>query len=447
MKKNLFLEFLKDNILTMFTGSEIIGEEQSTPRDNCVAQGDAGAIKVKFSRKDNYRIIIKRAQPFKNFEVHLMRSIIEEMGKVYDLKTLEDYKHTVETMIIEKAICKSLTNSASKTLALILNEMTYWAQRTYEGKRMIFGCIVTRQRHGKKNINSNLHISNILRKDFSALLTDGENSFIEVSADGYITDYISYMKQYEYNLYVPYKQLKLATLSTGAKIGIALTQQGDILIFKDKCLLFAKRSGKWVCYSHEEIVDKLSEKAGDYEEVRKAIYLTALDTSFNRYGGCIVHLNNTELSNVLKHIDDPDVIDKNSYEIIQQIRKNKSFFFELEKLGQEENDFEEFLKEDKCTKSATLKQLINGRKFQELDRKFRQDMLAMDGATIISYDGTIIAVGAIVKIEAGSSEGGRLAAAKTLSNYGVAIKISNDGTMQGFKMDKNKLRAKTIFVL
>lgn len=447
MKKSLFLDFLKDNILTLFTGSEIIGEEVSSPRDNCVAQGEAGAIKIKFSRKDNYRIIIKRAQPFKNFEIHLVKSIIEEMSKVYELKFFENYKHSVETMIIEKAICKSLTNSSSKTIALILNELTYWAQRTYEGKNMIFGCIVTRNKYGNKNTNNNLHISKALSRDFSALLTDGENTFIEISSDGYITDYISYMKQHEYNLYAPYKQLKLATLSVGSKVGIALNQEGDILIFKDKSLLFAKRSGKWVCYSHEEIVSKLSEKAGDHEDVRKAIYLSALDTSFNRYGGCIVHLNNTELSNVLKHIDDPDVIDQGSYDTIQEIRRNKSFFSELEMLGKDDNSFDNFLREEKCVKSATLKQLIKGRKFQELDRKFRQDIIAMDGATIISYDGTIIAVGAIIKIEAGSSEGGRLAAAKTLSNYGFAIKISNDGTMQGYKMDKNKLRAKTIFVL
>ena len=447
MKKSLFLDFLKDNILTMFTGSEIIGEEVSSPRDNCIAQGDAGAVKIKFSRADNYRIIIKRAQPFKNFEMHLMRSIINEMSKVYEIKALSDYKHSVENMVIERAICKSLTNSSSDTLALILNEMSYWAQRTYEGKRMIFGCIVTRKKNTNKNVNENLHISKVLEKDFSALLTDGENSFIEVTADGYITDYISYMKQYEYNLYAPYRQLKLATLSTGSKIGICLTKQGDILIFKDKSLLFAKRSGRWICYSHEEIVSKLSEKAGETEDVRKAIYLSALDTSFNGFGGCIVHLNNQELPNVLKHIDDPDVLDQSCYDTIREIRKNKSFFTLLENLNSDSESFDEFLKDDKCVKAATLRQLIVGRKFQELDRKFRQDLIAMDGATIIDYDGTIIAVGAIIKIEAGSSGGGRLAAAKTLSNYGVSIKISNDGIIQGFKMDKNKLRSRTLFVL
>ena len=43
--------------------------------------------------------------------------------------------------------------------------------------------------------------------------------------------------------------------------------------------------------------------------------------------------------------------------------------------------------------------------------------------------------------------GNAVAAAKTLSNYGISIKISNDGSMQGFKIDKNKLRARPIFVI
>ena len=91
--------------------------------------------------------------------------------------------------------------------------------------------------------------------------------------------------------------------------------------------------------------------------------------------------------------------------------------------------------------------LIVGRKFQELDRKFRQELIAIDGAVVVDYDVKILAVGAIIKIEAGSSGGGRLAAAKTLSNYGISIKISNDGSIQGFKMDRNKLRARSIFVI
>ena len=160
-----------------------------------------------------------------------------------------------------------------------------------------------------------------------------------------------------------------------------------------------------------------------------------------------MNVNNNDSANVLKHIDEADVLDEESFDRIQQIKKDQSFFSYFEKEEEEQILYDNFLMESKCIKSSTIRQLIKDRKFQELDRKFRQDLIAMDGATVIGYDGTIIAVGAIIKIEAGSSGGGRLAAARTLSNYGVSIKISNDGSMQGFKMDRNKLRPRTIFVL
>lgn len=445
MNKSRFIEFVNDYILKMFTGSEIIGEEVSSPRDNCVAQGESGGIKIKFTREDNYRLLIKRAQPFKNFEIHLVKFIMEEMGKVLKLGLSDEYKVGLEDLIIEKAICKSLTNSSSKTISLLLSELGYWGQRTYEGKHTTIGFIVTRKKQGNKT-NPNLHISKFLTKDFAALLSDGENSFVEISADGYVSDYIYYSKQVDYNSYAPYDNLKLASLATGSKIGICLNAQGEVLIFKNRSLLFAKRSGSWACFSHEEIVDKLSEHAGEYEDVRKAIYLSALDTSFNRSGGCIVHVNSGDSLNVLRHIDEADVLKKESYDHIQQKKIDQSFFATPDSVN-DIPEFDDFLTKEKCIKSATINKLVAGRKFQEIDRKFRQELIAIDGATVIDYDGTILAVGAIIKIEAGSTGGGRLAAAKTLSNYGISIKISNDGSMQGFKMDRNKLRARTVFII
>ena len=110
MNKTVFLEFVRGFVLKMFTGSEIVGEEASSPRDNLVAQGEAGSIKIKFSKEDSYRIIVKRAQPFKNFEMHLIRSIIDEMKMMNELSLSSEYRHGLENLIIEKAICKSLSS-------------------------------------------------------------------------------------------------------------------------------------------------------------------------------------------------------------------------------------------------------------------------------------------------------------------------------------------------
>ena len=443
MKKADFLDFLENNVLSLFTGSEIIGEEPSSSRDACVAQGAGGTVLAKFNKTDEYRIVIKRIQPFKTFEISIIKSIIAEMSKIYGNKLTKEYRTQIEHIITERAICKSITNNY-KTLQSLLTELSSWGMRTYEGNHATFGFIISNKK--TRENNPNLNMSNFLNKDFCALLSDGVNTFIEVSADGNLINYISSQKINTEDLLVPYEYLKIANLCVGSKIGVCLLADGDILLFKNKELIFAKRNGNWVCFTHQVIIDKLADRVGDGEEIRKAIYLSALDTSFNKCGGCVVHVSSNDRYNVLKHINPADVLVEDCYNHIMQENKNKSFFAELT----EENSFEpfkEFIKQDKCSKTANLIKIIGNKKFHELTRKLRVELMGIDGATIIDHDGTILAVGAIVKIEAGSTGGGRLAAAKMLSNYGISMKISNDGSIQGFRTDRSKLRSKPIFAI
>jgi hypothetical protein len=81
--------------------------------------------------------------------------------------------------------------------------------------------------------------------------------------------------------------------------------------------------------------------------------------------------------------------------------------------------------------------MVHGRKFHELDRRLRQELVAIDGATVLSHEGDLLAVGAILKIEGGSASGGRLAAAKTLSSLGVGIKVSQDGGITGYRLNQD----------
>ena len=442
MDKQEFLDFVEKNILSLFTGSEIIGEEESSPRDACVALGSNGTILLKFNKPDNYRLVVKRIQPFKPFEISIIRSMIEEMSKIYTNKLARDYRKQIEHIILERPICRSITTNFD-ALQNILSALEHWGMRTYEGNHTSFGFILTSKK--AKETNQNLAITNFLNKDFSALLSDGIDTFMQISADGYLVGYENAPKAAKEDVYVPYEYLKMASLCTGAKIGVCLLSTGDILLFKNKMLVFAKRGGSWTCFTHQVIIDKLADKNNDSEDVRKAVYLSALDTSFNRCGGCIVHVSAGEAYNVLKHINAADVLTEDAYNHITNQARSKSFFADLKE--EEQVTFSEFIKDDKCSKTANLIKIIGGRKFQELNRKLRLELLGIDGATIVDHDGTILAVGAIIKIEAGSTGGGRLAAAKMLSNYGVALKISNDGSIQGFSTDRSKVRIKPLFVI
>ena len=61
---------------------------------------------------------------------------------------------------------------------------------------------------------------------------------------------------------------------------------------------------------------------------------------------------------------------------------------------------------------------------------------SMDGATVIDKRGIIRSVGAILRISPGSEEGGRMAAARELSKYGIAFKVSEDGGITGVYKEK-----------
>jgi hypothetical protein len=56
-------------------------------------------------------------------------------------------------------------------------------------------------------------------------------------------------------------------------------------------------------------------------------------------------------------------------------------------------------------------------------------LASIDGATLISTTGELLAYGAVVPSRPSGSEGARSSAAKELSRHGLVIKISADGPM------------------
>jgi hypothetical protein len=143
-----------------------------------------------------------------------------------------------------------------------------------------------------------------------------------------------------------------------------------------------------------------------------AVYQTCLDVSFAKTGGGIALIKRLELERLKqsKIVGDNDFVGANT------------------------------------VKGQFLKTII-GKPFYDLDRHLRQEIVAMDGATILDYQGNVIAAGAIVKVDAGSDGGGRLAAAKTLGKYGQAIKISSDGEIRGFKQKKDQTGVEEFFTV
>lgn len=68
--------------------------------------------------------------------------------------------------------------------------------------------------------------------------------------------------------------------------------------------------------------------------------------------------------------------------------------------------------------------------FKDMDRKLRCELISLDGACILNHNGYVNAFGAIISSKSGSTAGRRGAAAKTLSTFGLAAKISTDGYVE-----------------
>lgn len=454
MEKQEFYRIVNKLILPLFTGSCIDGEEESTSRDSEVAYGKKNSLLIKPSKVDEYRLILKRGQPFQTFEINLLKSIFAELNKITQIEWEDDsYVQVLQENAIEKSICESICEYGSANVMFgIINELEKWAVRTYEGRKISIGIILNLS-HDISDREEVLNYSEIMNKEFFALLSDGIDSYVEFDKKGNLLGYVQMDKVKKAPTICPFEYENLARYCNERRIGIVLTNNGDFLIFKNRNLLFSKRSGTWNIYSHEEVIQLLSYR-GNYslKDIRRSIYYTALDTSYSYCGGCIVYLNKDMAESALAHINANDIIDEGYFEIkkAQEIEMAGRLynFHTLSAIEAKYNvPYLTFLKEQNCVKAQSIRKIINGRPFHELSRKLRQELVSMDGAVVIDSEGVIIAAGAILKIEAGSEGGGRLAAATTLSRYGTAIKISQDGIIKAFYPDKKNNNIKTLFTV
>jgi hypothetical protein len=281
--------------------------------------------------------------------------------------------------------------------------MSNWATQTYEGERVSSGCIVTTSHlTGSRRLDMRL----LIQQDFAKNLTDGVDSWWRIAAVGGVMRFET--SEDETTLtgptdgFFPLRYRPLALRTAGNAVGMALNRNGEILVFAGQNLRFAMRRGRWVNFAHGSIVKQMSPGGAGSAKLRRAIYASALDVSFARTGGCIGLLRTRDLTKFRKDsIVSPD-----------------------DRIGTVQ-----------ALKPMATTTLVSGRSFDNLPRTVRKELLGLDGALVLGPDGSVFAAGAILKlgkINLGN-QGGRSAAAKTLSKYGLGIKISEDGMISGYK--------------
>lgn len=402
-----FKDVFNDVVVPFFPGTKILNIEPMIPQYNgvpIVAQiGQARNLRVIPYRGASFGVEVQRSQAFSPEEKKFIEFLIGNAKRLYGVDQ-RYYNETVSSILTEAV--SSFVLSGSDFFYNLLLRLTDWALYTYEGQKISTSIGIV----SGDNLRSDIHFDDIAQMDFAKVLGNGHDSLMLFDPRGYFQGY--QIAKYDENTasgYYPIRFIHLAGWTQQGNTCVTLNRSGDILIFKDGSLLFARRMGVWTYYLHEIIQKQLTNNAmakNTLQVFRRALYDTALDLSYSKTGGCIGVVNLNKMQKALKS----EIVDEN------------------ERFNIGSNDFKVLL----------LETIVNRTPFYQLDRLLRLEIASIDGATVLDRQGNYIAAGAILQIHGGSTGGGRTAAAKALSKFGIGIKISNDGYIEAY--DRNKVR-------
>jgi hypothetical protein len=387
-----FRELLGAYLVPMLAGTEIGKTTSSSQSHALVAYEHPCALLLKPSKEARYRVQLRRSQAFTPEERRLVGLFVNELSGVLASDGSPHFRDLMAA-IPRRVISDFLPGKRGRgTLEQAIQEFEGLASQTYEGRPVVAALGMT----GSLGYGP-ITLGELWREDFSRVLSNGFDSMYVCGSDGRVFK-VSYLAQPSGVEFAPYRLGSIAAWCRDAqRIAIVLNRNGEVLVFKERKLRFAKRRGAWRYYAHESVVKRLG--VGNVQ-LRRAVYESCLDVSFARTGGCVAVLSTKGRAKVGHVLDGRDLIAD------PQRPRTKLLAFSVKK------------------------------PFHELDRRYRQELLSMDGATVLTGTGRVITAGSIVRVPGGSSGGGRTAAAKQLSKFGLAIKISADGPMTGFRNRK-----------
>lgn len=399
MDEALLREISEKYLLPFFSGATIGPAAQSSASDKLVAFVNPQVIGYKVHRADPYRLQFRRDQPFAQSrdparETRVIEAFVEILGGMSqelrgELK--DDLLSTFQRRVVAHALAE---RGDAKNLLAVIDQMALWGTRLYEGAPIASGIGIDPEKPGSPEVS----LAAVTSNDFGAVLSNGFDTLLVFDGDLRFSRHEVLEPCVSGNGNCPWRHSAIAEWTSvgDGRVAVVLNRLGEILTFRDGQLLFARRGGVWHFLTHGPIIRQMVVPKN--EAIRHAIYETALDASFARTGACLGVVGAGTGRSWEESVSEQDRLT----------------------LGQSD-------------KARTMSKIIRGRKFHNLERTLRQELVAIDGATIINHEGEVLAVGAILKIDGGSTGGGRTAAAKAVARLGLGIKISQDGGITAYR--------------
>lgn len=420
---------------------------------------------ILFGVKGWYIFSLKCAQVIPEDNIRLARLILQRFFETAEHKRTGSGRNNtyysgvqrdaIHGMAIQKGICdwiawvpRDVTSPRVKErkarqVEILFNKLEKWAVKTYEGKKVTFGFIINPDISTDPDTTYGTWLE-FLDDDYSAVLTDCIHTVIELDGE------CNFLKYHSISTGNNIPSCQLCNTSplrfshviqkyvVDKKVGVFLLNNGDIILAKKQAVCFVKRNLQWLNLSYEAFRSSLDAyvcNSGmtanrENESLFTNIFASVLDVSFSHMGGIISVVGGESWENAINGnnvvLDSCDNL--LNLEPDTSLMEKKLAEFEDLPLIEYKKKKRELVK--RIQKRNIIKTITENKNFIELDRKLRSEFVALDGACILDPFGRVHSFGAIIQNDSGSSGGGRGAAAKKLSQYGFAVKISTDGYVE-----------------
>jgi hypothetical protein len=412
MEPTPFRSLVQQHLLPLFSGAELVrGTSPSPPQRPAVAERGRHSIEIKPTQATAWCLAITRDQPFAKTvpgqvsEKQLAKAFVAQVAAMPEGFEAGPFAADLMARLPRRLVVDTLCPTGVEQGAVLaaIDQLQVWSNRSYEGQPIVAAVGFTPEPHtgpaAAGKAFSAVPLQEAWAEDFGAVLTNSFDTMLVADYGGQLLAYAAMASPAQPPPLAPVRLGAVAQWSAEHpdRLALVLNRAHELLVLRHGALVFAHRAGSWFFLAPEAIVQQMGGPRDP--ELRRAVYASCLDASFAGTGACLGILN-ADATARLKEIA-PETADH--------------------------------LLPQSSAKARLLQRAINGQPFQALDRRLRQEILAIDGATILDHTGQLLAAGAILKVPGGSSGGGRRAAALALAAYGVGIKVSADGGIEGFR--------------
>jgi hypothetical protein len=276
MNEDDFRALLTDHFVPLLAGTKL-GDMRSSSASHkkFVVHDTQCVLLMKPFQEAEYRIELHRSQAFTSEEKRLVQLFMRELSLIAEQPN-DIHVRDLMSSIPRRVISKFLADGPGHgTLHDAIREFEAMASQTYEGHPVVMALGMTGSvAHGP------IKLEEIWREDFSRVVSNGFDSMYKCGSDGHVFN-VHYLPPPSKVEFAPFRLGSIANWCRNKRVAIVLNRSGEVLVFKDKNVQFAKRRGAWRYYPHDAVIKRL--RVGN-ASLRRAVYESCLDVSFARVG-------------------------------------------------------------------------------------------------------------------------------------------------------------------